>query len=482
MIPFHPYADIFELIEGDDFDALVADVRKNGVRERIRIFDGKILDGRNRYCAALKASLLQPDDEPDDKPTLFEKFIPEIDGNPLDFVMSKNVHRRHLTASQRAYAMAEYEQFRHGGARRGVQDADLRVETRSELADKGHVSERLIASAATVRDHGVDELKYALKKGGIAATAAESIARLPEESQRQEVARMLPNGARAIMGSRVEPSDSLDYFPTPPWATRALVEHVIQRSWNLSSLRTQSAWEPACGEGHIAEVLTEYFGDVVATDIHGYGYGAVSDFLTDAPPFGFEADWIITNPPFAEKAEQFVVKAIERARIGVAMFLRLQWLETIGRYENIFQPFPPAVIAQFAERVPLCKGRWDPTGSTATAYLWIVWLRARKGPTEFFWIPPGCRDALSRPDDVERFTAHPVIKRPKPVDGAGIAIDHDPVTGECPDDGKPESEPPMTDDAGRESSALVNSNEEGKDDLSIPPFLRRKAPAEPAHG
>ena len=62
------------------------------------------------------------------------------------------------------------------------------------------------------------------------------------------------NGARAIMGSRQEPDDSLDFFPTPPWATRALIKHVIGDNW-----RNYSFWEPACGESHIAYVLEEYF-------------------------------------------------------------------------------------------------------------------------------------------------------------------------------------------------------------------------------
>jgi hypothetical protein len=93
------------------------------------------------------------------------------------------------------------------------------------------------------------------------------------------------------------------------------------------------------------------------------------------------------------------------------MFFRLQWLETVGRYERVFSKYPPRVIAQFAERVPLHKGRWEPEGDTATAYLWIVWLRNLTGPTEFMWIPPGQREALTHDDDVERFTAHPVVKK-----------------------------------------------------------------------
>lgn len=218
------------------------------------------------------------------------------------------------------------------------------------------------------------------------------------------------SGSRAIMASRLEPDDSLDYFPTPPWAVRALIERVFPQVGRRGDCHRHTAWEPACGEGHIAEVLREYFYTVLASDIHDYGYGAVSDFLGDETLYGDRADWIITNPPFGDKSEAFLLRALELARVGVAIFVRLQWLETEGRYERIFSVSPPTLIAFFAERVNLCKGRWDPAGGTATAYIWLVWVRGAN-PRAPFWIAPGCRDALSQTDDVERFTARPVTKR-----------------------------------------------------------------------
>lgn len=219
-------------------------------------------------------------------------------------------------------------------------------------------------------------------------------------------------GARSIMGSRQEPDDSLDYFPTPPWATRALMERVFPSFWNEpTGFRRYSAWEPACGEGHIAEVLREYFREVTATDIFEYGYNDdTGDFLTvgkDASP----VDWIITNPPFGDNALAFVQQGIKLARVGVAMFFRSQWVvEGIERYETIFRSRPPTLCAFFVERVNLCKGRWEPDGTTATAYCWLVWMKGRK-PLPPFWIPPGCRKQLTHADDRERFTARPVVKR-----------------------------------------------------------------------
>jgi len=177
------------------------------------------------------------------------------------------------------------------------------------------------------------------------------------------------------------------------------------------AIREQKCWEPACGEGHMAEVLREYFRSVDASDIHDYGYECRSpvDFLGRGVE-GTRADWIITNPPFEDRALAFALRALERARVGVALFVQLRWLETIERYERLFKPTPPTVIGIFAERVPLCMGRWEPEGTTATAYMWLVWVKDLV-PQAPLWIPPGCREALTRPDDVKRFTAHPVSRR-----------------------------------------------------------------------
>lgn len=218
------------------------------------------------------------------------------------------------------------------------------------------------------------------------------------------------NGARAIAPGRQEAPDSLDFFPTPPWATRALMERVMP---HLQVSEFGSVWEPACGEGHMVEPLREYFDEVLYTDAFDYGYGNTQvqnflDYSGDAARTG--VDWVITNPPFDHRAEQFALKAIALAYTGVALFTRWQWIETVGRYERLFSKFPPTLVCPFAERVPLHKGRYEPDGDTLTAYCWIVWMR-NVAPKPLFWIPPGCRSALTREDDAARFTQHPVPRR-----------------------------------------------------------------------
>ncbi len=221
--------------------------------------------------------------------------------------------------------------------------------------------------------------------------------------------RPRPRGERSIMASRKNRKDIINFYPTPPWATRALMEHVFPRLVYDRGNTAWSVWEPACGEGHMSEVLKEYFGKVHATDIYPY-YGCADLTLRNGIDFLVEqsacrdSDWIITNPPFGDNAIPFILQALKLARIGVAMFLRAQVLEGQERFEKIFKPHPPTLISFFSERVPLCKGRWNPDGTTATAYCWLVWMKDR-APMAPFWIPPGQREALTRPDDRARFAA-----------------------------------------------------------------------------
>lgn len=265
----------------------------------------------------------------------------------------------------------------------------------------------------TLAEIGVDK-KLSARAQQRAAMPADDFAEYIEAAQTRIVSGKI-KGDRAIMGSRQEAIDSLDYFPTPPWATRALMQTVIPQLQPRGAWLGSSVWEPACGEGHIAEVLREYTDDIIATDVYDYGYGRVYDFLkqkllaADDRP-----DWIITNPPFGDKTEAFVLRSLEYAQIGIAMFVRLQWLETIGRYEHIFRDHPPTLIAFFAERVNLCKGRWQPDGGTATAYIWLVWIKGQ-APRAPMWIPPGQQEAWTRATDASQFTASPVRRRERSV-------------------------------------------------------------------
>lgn len=90
----HPAAEVFPLMHGAEFDALISDIRDNGQREPIILHEGKILDGRNRYRACLSIPRVPE----------FMDWTPV--GTPEAFVVSMNLHRRHLNETQRAMIAA----------------------------------------------------------------------------------------------------------------------------------------------------------------------------------------------------------------------------------------------------------------------------------------------------------------------------------------------------------------------------------------
>jgi hypothetical protein len=99
QLKFHPAAELFPLMEGEDFDALVADIKANGLHEPVVLLDGKILDGRNRYRACGAAGVV------------CRVFEHKADcghvADPVAYVVSRNLHRRHLTAEQKRELIAK---------------------------------------------------------------------------------------------------------------------------------------------------------------------------------------------------------------------------------------------------------------------------------------------------------------------------------------------------------------------------------------
>ena len=217
------------------------------------------------------------------------------------------------------------------------------------------------------------------------------------------------NGSTAVMARRTEAADSLDDFPTPPWATRALFDVVLPTLG--IDLAGRAIWEPACNRGLTARVIGEHVRTVHASDVHDYGFAgaSVGSFVGEgvdvAPtPAHLNIGAVITNPPF-NLAEAFVARALEIAPV-CALLLRLSWIEGVGRFKTIFEPRPPAAVGVFCERVAMVKGGWRPDASTAAAYAWFVWepsvggQTVHQGQTRVIWIPPGTRRRLMKPMDI----------------------------------------------------------------------------------
>ena len=170
--------------------------------------------------------------------------------------------------------------------------------------------------------------------------------------------------------------ETKDYYATEPKATELLLE--------LEKF-SDKIWEPACGEGHIAEVLKAHGYEVIATDLidRGYGEGGL-DFLSVVPSNdGYDCD-IVTNPPY-KYAREFVEKALELIQPGrkVAMFLKLQFLEGQSR-RILFRDNPPMTVYVSSSRLQCGKnGVFE--GSSTVAYAWYIWQKGHIGPTYIKW-------------------------------------------------------------------------------------------------
>lgn len=200
--------------------------------------------------------------------------------------------------------------------------------------------------------------------------------------------------ARNTMINRRAPRDGHDDFPTPPWATRSLTYYVLKRG----EVQGKKAWDPACGRGYMVSALQESFKTVAASDIQDFGQFVVEDFLSDFTPI--KTDWIITNPPY-KSAEAFFHRAYALAREGVALLVRINWLQNAGRWDRIFKVHPPDRIAFFANRMPATQGRIVRTASVYFQHCWVVW-RVGYGPSHkptVSWIPPDAQQRLERDED-----------------------------------------------------------------------------------
>jgi len=220
------------------------------------------------------------------------------------------------------------------------------------------------------------------------------------------------NRSAAVMQQRHEAPDSLDDFPTPPWATRALMEFLLSIGVPLGDL---AGWEPCCNRGFMVRPLREYLASVRASDVIRYSDWTLDDEpeLLDFATIGAAepmVDLIVANPPF-NLAEAFIAIARDRARVGCAMLVRCAFTEGERRYERLYSKRPPDFELHFSERVVMLKARLIRAGavdpfaekpgtkaSTATAYVWLIWMADGDGDTRARWIAP-CRLRLERAGD-----------------------------------------------------------------------------------
>jgi hypothetical protein len=162
-----------------------------------------------------------------------------------------------------------------------------------------------------------------------------------------------------------------DYYPTPPWATEALLAHV--------DIRGRPIWECACGDGRMAEVLKAAGAQVYSTDIvdRGYaGFDALHDYVRDPYPTSpFEG--VITNPPFGPRgklAELFIEIGLKSMDDGFLALLLPTDFDSAKTRAHLFGACPEfAAKIVLNRRVKWFENPLKPKMSPKENSAWFLW-------------------------------------------------------------------------------------------------------------
>jgi hypothetical protein len=185
-LEFHELANEFPLIEGEELQKIAEGIKHNGfLLEPITLLDGKVLDGRNRYNAAKQAGYaLKPED--------VEQFAERYPGqDPVEFVIAKNLHRRHLTEDQRAMIAAKlYAKLpkeKAGGDRTSSLPIGKNEKLPSAQSQKQKVATQMKVSVKKVDRAAAIQKKDAAKAAQVQAGATKMV-QAEKELKRKKVA------------------------------------------------------------------------------------------------------------------------------------------------------------------------------------------------------------------------------------------------------------------------------------------------------
>jgi ParB-like chromosome segregation protein Spo0J len=194
---FHEIADVFPMLETHDLDQLAKDIKDNGLRHPVVVFEGKILDGRNRLRACQLAGV--------------KYSTVDFDGDweaAVKLVASENLHRRHLSDSQRSFCAGKLANLRQG---RPGENRPMGRFSQADAASMLNISERGVRRARKVIEAGVPELGEAVERGDISVRAAAELTKLPEQEQRAALAageQKVRERVAEVRSRRREPSEA----------------------------------------------------------------------------------------------------------------------------------------------------------------------------------------------------------------------------------------------------------------------------------
>ncbi len=201
----HPLAELFPLMPDDQYQALKADIAENGQHEDIMIWQGKLIDGRHRLRACLELGI-QPD-------------TAELDDacDPYIYVTSHNLHRRHLTESQRSMVAGRLATLKRG--RPSEENGQICTFSIDDAAGLLSVSPRSVKSAKQVIEHGSKAIVDAVESGEIPVSFAAKF--VTEEPDKKTQAELVKQGKKAMKEHITEPSPYVQMSLDGNWISLA---------------------------------------------------------------------------------------------------------------------------------------------------------------------------------------------------------------------------------------------------------------------
>lgn len=183
-----------------------------------------------------------------------------------------------------------------------------------------------------------------------------------------------------------EEREENDFYATPPCATKALIKYCKENNIDIFG---RTILEPACGKGHIANVLLKEGLDIIAFDIIDRGYEHQKDKI-DFFIYDDDVNYnIITNPPY-KFAKEFIEHSLNivKADCYICMLLKITFLEGKGRYD-MFKDNPPYKVLIFSNRINCSKQgdfEKDSEYGGSVGYAWYIWKKGYTGKPEIDWI------------------------------------------------------------------------------------------------
>lgn len=333
----HPFCKLIPEMQPEDYVELREDIRAHGLNKPIILWQNRwIVDGRHRDRACTETGVTKR----------YVACTAATESDLLDYIISENVKRRHLTPSQRAAIAADLVTMRQGSRTDLFSElpANLPEVSQPAAAASLNVSERLVRDAVKVKKEGAPALMDAIKTGKISATTAAALTDAPTAVQQEIIAR----GEKEIQAKAKQIKD----------ANRAARKE--KRINELSAAAADFELEPVTGDD-IKIICAD------SRDLLDYAGPGSMQLIVTSPPYNVGMPYLGYADNLSEGEYRDLLGSVfSRCEIALEDGGRIAVVVPLGVDRNPYKPFAPFVHDLLVE-----------CGFTSQG--WIVWDKNNVG-------------------------------------------------------------------------------------------------------